>query len=128
MTDRDELAITIPPDERFAYLETTGRSSGMPRETELSYAAADQRIFLISASGNRTDWVKNLHQTRDVRVRIDETWYIGTARTSALDAAEEARARQLIMAKRGPHVHSTDWIRNGLVVYIDVAAMTGERR
>jgi len=52
----------------FLMLTTTGRRSGLPRQTPLNYAILDGQIYVLSGFGARADWYLNL--TADPRVTL----------------------------------------------------------
>jgi deazaflavin-dependent oxidoreductase (nitroreductase family) len=63
----------------FALLETTGRSSGMPRQTCVGNGLADDTFWLIAAHGDQADWVRNIRHDPRVRVLVAGRWRTGTA-------------------------------------------------
>ncbi len=88
----------------FAYLETTGRTTGKPHEIEIWFAGETGddgdagRLYLMAGGRDRADWVKNVRRTPHVRIRIAGRWYGGTARVIEGEAGE-VRARSLVCAK-----------------------------
>lgn len=86
--------------EPLGYLETTGRVSGQPRETEIWFAATDagRTILILSGFTNAKDWVKNLEKTPRVRFRIGESWFAGEIKEVTNDA-DVATGRQLMVDK-----------------------------
>lgn len=61
--------VKILRDEKFVYLTTVGRKTGIPHTVELWFAYAGGRIFL-SHEGKYTDWMKNIIDGNRVRARI----------------------------------------------------------
>jgi len=113
--------------ERNGYLETIGRTSGLPRETEIWYAVTDAgEIVILSGYHNNKDWVKNFTAHPHVRFRIGSDWYEGTMRI--VDPAEplEHQSRRLLSAKYyGYDLASDDplpneWSQTGTIMVIDV--------
>ncbi len=51
-------------------LTTTGRRSGRPRTTPLSYHRIDGTPYLLSEAGTHADWYLNVAKDPNVRVRI----------------------------------------------------------
>ena len=51
-------------------LTTTGRKSGIKRVTPLQYEEINGRIYVGSAFGIKSDWVKNIQANPTVNVRI----------------------------------------------------------
>ena len=52
----------------WVLLTTTGRRTGLPRETLLPCARSDNEVFLISTYGWQSDWVRNLRKNPEVKV------------------------------------------------------------
>lgn len=117
----------IPNDQRNGYLETIGRTSGQPRETEIWYAAENGQILILSGYHNNKDWVKNFIANPQVRFRIGTEWFSGTMRFLENDPALDLRARRLLVAKY--HDYDLDseaelpneWSKTATVMVIDVA-------
>jgi len=53
-------------------LTTTGRKSGLPRETPLQFEEVDGDIYVASARGREADWFKNIRAHPHVSVQIRE--------------------------------------------------------
>jgi deazaflavin-dependent oxidoreductase (nitroreductase family) len=112
--------------ERNGYLETIGRTSGQPRETEIWYAVFPGAIVILSGYHNDKDWVKNVLAHPAVRFRIGQHWHTGTMRI--VDASEpiDMEARRLLVAKYyGYDLNSNDplpneWSRTGTIMAIDL--------
>jgi len=116
--------ILTPEDARRSVcrLETTGRSSGEPREIEIWFAADGDRVYLLSGGGDRAHWIRNLRVDPAVRLRIGGRWLEGTARTVEGEE-DEQHARELLASKyQGwPGVAMSDWARTSLPVRIDLS-------
>jgi len=52
----------------WVLLTTTGRRTGLPRETLLPCARSDNHVFLISTYGWQSDWIRNLRKNPEVKV------------------------------------------------------------
>ena len=89
---------TIDPAAKLGYLETTGRVSGLPRETEIWWALDGDRIFILSGGGLAKDWTRNFMKSPRVRFRVRNVWVSGTA-SVVDDPAIERRAREVVAAK-----------------------------
>ncbi|MEU7313253.1 nitroreductase/quinone reductase family protein [Streptomyces sp. NPDC007083] len=61
-------------------LETTGRSSGLPRRTPVGGRQEGRRFWLVSEHGDRAQYVRNIRADPRVRVRVSGRWHTGTAR------------------------------------------------
>ncbi|MEV7071311.1 nitroreductase/quinone reductase family protein [Streptomyces sp. NPDC091972] len=60
-------------------LETTGRSSGLPRRTPVGGRRIGGSFWLVSEFGERSQYVRNIKADARVRVRIRGRWHTGTA-------------------------------------------------
>lgn len=75
-------------------LETTGRTSGLPRRTPVGGVRAGQEFWLVSEYGTKSQYVRNILADPRVRVRIKGTWHTGTAHPLP-DDDPRARLRSL---------------------------------
>ena len=60
-------------------LTTIGRSSGKKRVTPLQYEEINNKIYLGSAFGKKSDWVKNILANPNVEVQIKSQKFTGYA-------------------------------------------------
>ncbi|MEU3840782.1 nitroreductase/quinone reductase family protein [Streptomyces sp. NPDC028635] len=60
-------------------LETTGRVSGLPRQTPVGGRRTGDSFWLVSEFGTRSQYVRNIQADPRVRVRLRGRWYTGTA-------------------------------------------------
>ncbi|MFI6442496.1 nitroreductase/quinone reductase family protein [Streptomyces sp. NPDC050759] len=60
-------------------LETTGRTSGLPRRTPVGGKRIGGSFWLVSEFGERSQYVRNIKADPRVRVRIRGRWHTGTA-------------------------------------------------
>ncbi|MFF4400315.1 nitroreductase/quinone reductase family protein [Streptomyces sp. NPDC001480] len=60
-------------------LETTGRVSGLPRQTPVGGRRVGDSFWLVSEFGERSQYVRNIKANPAVRVRIAGRWHTGTA-------------------------------------------------
>jgi deazaflavin-dependent oxidoreductase (nitroreductase family) len=111
---------SIDAESKLGYLETTGRVSGKPRETEIWFAADDRRIYLLSGGGIDKDWIRSFQRTPRVRFRVGATWVTGIARLVS-DAADdlELTTRKAVAAKYLDY-DPTGWPRTATPVVIDL--------
>jgi deazaflavin-dependent oxidoreductase (nitroreductase family) len=56
--------------ERFFYLTTTGRVSGLPRMIEIWFVEYAGRYYLVSELGEESKWLKNIQNDSRVRFRV----------------------------------------------------------
>jgi deazaflavin-dependent oxidoreductase (nitroreductase family) len=108
--------------EDFCYLTTKGRRSGRPHTIEIWFADADARLFLMSGSGRRADWVRNLQADPSVSVRVGNMTYSGTARV-VVDRHEDDLARRMLATKYQAWRDGkplSRWARTALPVAIDL--------
>jgi deazaflavin-dependent oxidoreductase (nitroreductase family) len=73
--------------ESYLYLTTTGRVSGKPRTVELWFVIYEGKVYMVSEHPAKADWVRNLQEQPQVRVRIASQEWEGAARV--LDKAEQ---------------------------------------
>jgi deazaflavin-dependent oxidoreductase (nitroreductase family) len=106
-------------DQDFAYVTTTGRVTGMPREIEIWFALEGDTIYLLSGTGDRAHWVRNLRRDPRAQVRIADRVFAGRARFVS-DPKEDARARVLLGTKYDEGEDS-EWRRTALAVAIDLS-------
>lgn len=60
-------------------LETTGRVSGLPRQTPVGGRRVGDSFWLVSEFGEKSQYVRNIKSDPRVRVRIRGRWQSGTA-------------------------------------------------
>ncbi|MET7428181.1 nitroreductase/quinone reductase family protein [Streptomyces flaveolus] len=60
-------------------LETTGRTSGLPRRTPVGGRRVGNSFWLVSEFGLKSQYVRNIQADPRVRVRIAGRWHHGTA-------------------------------------------------
>jgi deazaflavin-dependent oxidoreductase (nitroreductase family) len=112
--------------EPFAYLTTTGRRSGLPREIEIWFVLSDDgaSVHVLAGAPDRARWLANARADPAVRVRIGGEERAGRAEVPEPGGAEDAAARAALVAKYGPG-HGGDlrpWARRGGLLAIRVAA------
>jgi deazaflavin-dependent oxidoreductase (nitroreductase family) len=78
----------------WAMLETTGRKSGLPRQTPVGNGLVDGTFWIVSSHGRQADYVRNIERNPAVRVKIGRRWRTGVA-TLLDDDDPEARSRTL---------------------------------
>ncbi len=78
----------------WAMLETTGRRSGLPRQTPVGNGTIDGVFWIVASHGRQADYVRNIEKNPAVRVKIGGRWSNGTA-TVLNDDDTEARSRML---------------------------------
>ncbi len=76
--------------DEFLYLETIGRTTGLPREIEIWFVAHEGRHFLVSEHREKSAWVRNIAANPAVHFSVGS----GEARESRL-ARTPATARAL---------------------------------
>lgn len=80
-------------------IETTGRTSGLPRTTPVGGRRVGDAFWLVSEFGLASQYVRNIQADPAVRVRLRGRWHHGTAH---LLPEDDARAR----LKRLPRYNS----------------------
>ncbi|MET8802892.1 nitroreductase/quinone reductase family protein [Streptomyces sp. NPDC004546] len=74
--------IANPLNRRLPFqtlLETTGRSSGLPRQTPVGGRKVGDSFWLVSEFGYKSQYVRNIQADSRVRVRLAGRWHHGTA-------------------------------------------------
>lgn len=113
------------PATKLGYLETTGRRSGQPRETEIWFAYENGRICLLSGGGLKKDWIRNAQANPQVRFRIGDSWLRGTFRV-VTEPELNARIRRIVAGKYydfapdGPAPLPNEWARTAVPIAIDL--------
>ena len=77
-----------------ALLETTGRTSGLPRRVPVGNGLRGDAFWIVTEHGWAADYVKNIQRDPRVRVKVGRRWYTGTAHILTSDDPE-ARLRML---------------------------------
>ncbi|OIK07194.1 nitroreductase/quinone reductase family protein [Streptomyces monashensis] len=74
--------IANPLNRRLPFqtlLETTGRTSGLPRRTPVGGRRVGDAFWLVSEFGHKSQYVRNIQADPRVRVRLAGRWHHGTA-------------------------------------------------
>ncbi|MCX5079840.1 nitroreductase/quinone reductase family protein [Streptomyces sp. NPDC056121] len=71
-------------------LETTGRTSGLPRRTPVGGRLVGREFWWVSEYGDKSQYVRNIQADPRIRVRVKGRWHTGTAH---LLRDDDARAR-----------------------------------
>lgn len=79
-------------------LETTGRTSGLPRATPIGGKRVGHQFWLVSEHGERSQYIRNIKADPRVRLRLRGQWHSGTAHLLP-DADPRARLKTM----RGPN-------------------------
>src|SRR3954452_62106 len=72
-----------------ALLETTGRKSGLPRQTPVGNGLRGGEVWIVTEHGHAADYVKNKKANPTVRVKVGRKWCVGVAETLEDDVALE---------------------------------------
>ena len=67
-------------DAKVLYLTTTGRHSGQAQTIEIWFTCYQDKLYLNAERAHNANWVRNILQHPDVRVRIKEQQFAGRAR------------------------------------------------
>jgi deazaflavin-dependent oxidoreductase (nitroreductase family) len=81
----------------YALLETTGRTSGLPRRNPVGDGLDGSTFWIVSEHGRRSSYVRNIEADPRVRVRVRGRWRTGTA---LLMPDDDPRERQRILGRR----------------------------
>ena len=114
-------------DPAFCYLTTVGRRSGAPHTIEIWFARSGLTLYLLAGGRERADWVRNLMAGPAVQVRVGEVHHEARARVVAAGSDEDARARQLLLARyQAPGSDDLEaWGRTALAVAVDLSRPDG---
>ncbi|CAA9546663.1 MAG: hypothetical protein AVDCRST_MAG79-2360 [uncultured Thermoleophilia bacterium] len=115
--DLDERDVAEP----FAYLTTTGRTSGLPRTIEIWFALDGATLYLLAGGRERAQWVRNLQRDPRVTVRLRDRELRGRARVLAPGEDDDATARRLLVEKYGQGRDLSRWGRSALPVAVDLS-------
>jgi deazaflavin-dependent oxidoreductase (nitroreductase family) len=58
------------PAERFLYLTTIGRVSGLPRTIEIWFVEREGHYYIVAERREAAQWVRNLGQNPSVRFHV----------------------------------------------------------
>ena len=109
--------------EQFCYLTTTGRKSGKGHTIEIWFGMepGGRTLYMLSGGGDRSDWVRNIGQDPEVRVRIGGRTFEGRGRFVE-EPDEERTARRLVVRKYygRERVASSGWEAESLPVAVDL--------
>ncbi|TMG70099.1 MAG: nitroreductase family deazaflavin-dependent oxidoreductase [Chloroflexi bacterium] len=114
-------------DQDFAYLTTTGRTTGREHTIEIWFGLHDRRVYFLSGGGAHADWVRNIQRNADVRLRIGSRSVRAKARIVRPGTNEDDLARRLLDGKyQGWHEGKrlSSWARTALPVVIELSAST----
>ncbi|HEX8105478.1 MAG TPA: nitroreductase/quinone reductase family protein [Solirubrobacteraceae bacterium] len=108
--------------EAFAYLTTTGRRTGRAREIEIWFALDDggATVHVMSGAPSRAGWVHNLRADPAATVRVAGERRDVRAEGLGDGGEEDARARDLLVAKYGRDGSLDGWRARGLPVALRV--------
>jgi deazaflavin-dependent oxidoreductase (nitroreductase family) len=80
----------------WALLETTGRTSGLPRRHPIANGLDGDTFWIIAEHGRRANYVRNISANPRVKVRVGGKWRSGTAHPLPND---DTQARQRLMGR-----------------------------
>ena len=63
----------------YAILETTGRKSGLPRQTPVGNGLEGDTFWIVAEHGRRAAYVRNIEADPRVRLMVGRRWRTGTA-------------------------------------------------
>jgi len=110
-------------EEPYAYVTTTGRRTGLPREIEIWFVLLGDTVLLLAGGRERAQWVRNLRADPSARLRIAGRDAAARARFPEPGGAEDAAAREAMIAKyrSASSGDLTRWRDTALVVALDPA-------
>lgn len=78
---------------QYLYLTTTGRVTGLPRQIEIWFVAANGKLYILAEHFHKAQWVQNIARNPRVRVRLGGREFGASAR--ALDSERDRETWQL---------------------------------
>ncbi len=106
----------------YAYLTTTGRTSGEPRRIELWFALDDRgRVLFLAGDGRGAHWIRNLEVEPSVLLELAGEAYTGRA-TILTKGPDDSLARRMLAAKYEgwrDGAPMSDWALGSLAVMVD---------
>lgn len=114
---------TAHAEDDYCYLLTTGRKTGMERETEIWFALHDGSLYVLAGSGEAAGWVRNLRAEPRLRIRLAGATFECRARDAA-SPEEDTLARRLLYEKYQPRQSGDlqDWSKRALPLAFEVVA------
>lgn len=103
---------TGPPGSLVLVLTTTGRISGLPRQTPLQYEEINGVYYVGSARGAQADWYCNILADPRVTLQVGDDSFPGEA-SAIIDVKEVANFLQYRLERR-PHMIGTIMHLEGL--------------
>ncbi len=82
-------------------LTTTGRTSGLPRTTGVSFLPVDTKYVIFSGWGIRSDWYRNVRANPDVVIQVGRRRIRATAQL----VEDPARRQELMLRMRDRSAH-----------------------
>jgi deazaflavin-dependent oxidoreductase (nitroreductase family) len=106
-------------------LTTVGRVTGRPHTIEIWFTLRASTVYMLSGGGDRSDWIRNLIHTPEVRVRVGGHEYPGLGRI-VTEPDEERLARDAVYHKYVVRYRGdlTDWREKALPVAVDLNGVT----
>ena len=109
-------------EEKFAYLTTKGRRSGLPRQIEIWFVLSGDgaTVYMMAGEGERSNWLRNLRDEPEVSVRIGEVTLSGRAEVLGAGEEDETARDGLVRKYRTSRGDLEGWRRSGLPVAVRV--------
>jgi deazaflavin-dependent oxidoreductase (nitroreductase family) len=106
---------------QMCYLTTTGRVTGRPHTIEIWFALRERTLYFLAGDGRRSDWVRNISRSPDVRVRVGRRTVTGRGRI-VTDPHEEQFARRIVYEKYAATYEGdlTEWRSTASPVAVDL--------
>jgi deazaflavin-dependent oxidoreductase (nitroreductase family) len=82
---------------RIMVITTTGRKSGLKRQTPVNYAVQNGELYCMAAFGPNSDWYRNLHSNPKVEVWMPDSWWAGEAEEITDPALRLPLVRQILI-------------------------------
>lgn len=102
-------------------LTTTGRKSGLPRQTPLQYELIDDVYYSGSMRGDKADWYRNIIANPQVQVKVGDKTFPALA--EGISSTDEVLAFLTYRLQRSPRMISAIMRADGLQDATDDAAL-----
>jgi deazaflavin-dependent oxidoreductase (nitroreductase family) len=109
----------------FALLETTGRRTGLRRQTPVGGHLEGRTYWVVAQRGDDSDFVRNLLANPRVRLKVGRNWHVGSA---TLLPGDDGRARRRQLDRANKWIGRADGLifragaRNPKTIRIDLDA------
>ena len=87
-------------DNRFLYLTTIGRKTGIARTIEIWFVEHNGRLYVLAEHGYKAHWVQNVEANPAVTIKLGEMVWTATGRVLEPEADSELYATVRDLARQ----------------------------